>query len=371
VTLLFEAVPNVSEGRRAEVVDAIAGAAGALSGLLDAHADPVHNRAVISLAGFAESMVAALAAVVESSARLIDLRAHSGVHPRVGAADVLPVVPLGGASMAEAATVARAAGERIWAELQVPVFFYGAAGDGRTLADIRAGRVRPDLGGPDPHPSAGAACLGARGPLVAYNVLLEGATAASAAALARSLRPRHGGPPGVQALAFDFTGGVWQLSMNLVELERTPPAAALAEVRRRAARLGIGVGPDEVVGLCPAAFVAPSGAGRVLEARLAAAGARRSAAAARARGGEEMERLAQRLVAAAAGLAATATGQDDLLAAAEAAAALPRVLGAARVQEPEAVAMLDLAARGLRAALHPETLRRRRERVRLLDRGLG
>jgi len=145
-------------------------------------------------------------------------------------------------------------------------------GDRRTLADSRAGRVRPDLGGPQAHPSAGAACLGARNPLVAYNVLLEGATAASATALARSMRPGQGGPPGLQALAFDFSGGVWQLSMNLVELESTPPAAALAEVRRRAAGLGIGVGPDEVVGLCPAAYALPSAAGRVLEARLAAAG---------------------------------------------------------------------------------------------------
>ncbi|HEY8642322.1 MAG TPA: glutamate formiminotransferase, partial [Candidatus Dormibacteraeota bacterium] len=252
VTPLFEAVPNVSEGRRADVVDAIATTAGAAAGLLDAHADPVHNRAVISLAGFAESIVTALVAMAESSARLIDLRTHRGVHPRVGAADVLPVVPLGGASLANAAAVARSAGERIWKELRIPVYFYGAAGDGRTLADIRAGRVRPDLGGPGVHPSAGAACLGARGPLVAYNVLLEGATAASAAALARSMRPGQGGPHGVQALAFDFSGGVWQLSMNLVDLQRTPPGAAWAEVRRRATGLGIGLGPDEVVGLCPA-----------------------------------------------------------------------------------------------------------------------
>src|SRR5207302_5749963 len=141
-------------------------------------------------------------------------------------------------------------------------------------------------------PSAGATCIGARVPLVAYNVLLEGATAGSAAALARAMRPGQGGPPGVQALAFDFSGGVWQLSMNLVDLERTPPAAALAEVHARAGALGIGVGADEVVGLCPAACALPSAAGRVLEGRLAAAGARRAAAAAGARGGEEMARLA-------------------------------------------------------------------------------
>ena len=126
-----------------------------------------------------------------------------------------------------------------------------------------------------------------------------------------------------------------------------------------------------MVGLCPAACALPSAAGRVLEGRLAAAGARRAAAAAGARGGEEMARLAHRLEAAAAGLAATGAGPDDLLAAAEAAAALPRVLGAGKLDEPEAVAMLSQAARGLRAALGADTLRARQERVRLLDRWLA
>jgi len=271
LTRLFEAVPNVSEGRRIEVVEEIAAAAG--RGLLDAHADPVHNRAVVSLAGFERSIVESLVRIVEAAARLIDLRRHVGVHPRVGAADVLPVVPLGAATLAEAAEVARAAGARIWSELGIPVFFYGAAGEGRTLADIRAGRARPDLGG-EPHPTAGAACVGARRPLVAYNVFLEGATAVSAAALARAMRPRHGGPPGVQALAFDFGEGRWQISMNLVDLDRTPPAVALAEVGRRAEALGVGVVADEIVGLCPAAYAVPAAAGRILEDRLAAAAAR-------------------------------------------------------------------------------------------------
>ena len=271
MTRLFEAVPNVSEGRRIEVVEEIAAAAG--RGLLDAHADPVHNRAVVSLAGFERSIVESLVRIVEAAARLIDLRRHVGVHPRVGAADVLPVVPLGAATLAEAAEVARAAGARIWSELGIPVFFYGAAGEGRTLADIRAGRVRPDLGG-EPHPTAGAACVGARRPLVAYNVFLEGATAVSAAALARAMRPRDGGPPGVQALAFDFGEGRWQISMNLVDLDRTPPAVALAEVGRRAEALGVGVVADEIVGLCPAAYAVPAAAGRILEDRLAAAAAR-------------------------------------------------------------------------------------------------
>jgi len=271
LTRLFEAVPNVSEGRRIEVVEEIAAAAG--RGLLDAHADPVHNRAVVSLAGFERSIVESLVRIVEAAARLIDLRRHVGVHPRVGAADVLPVVPLGAATLAEAAEVARAAGARIWSELGIPVFFYGAAGEGRTLADIRAGRARPDLGG-EPHPTAGAACVGARRPLVAYNVFLEGATAVSAAALARAMRPRDGGPPGVQALAFDFGEGRWQISMNLVDLDRTPPAVALAEVGRRAEALGVGVVADEIVGLCPAAYAVPAAAGRILEDRLAAAAAR-------------------------------------------------------------------------------------------------
>ncbi|HEX6349058.1 MAG TPA: glutamate formiminotransferase [Candidatus Dormibacteraeota bacterium] len=366
MTPLFEAVPNISEGRRPEVVDSIAGAT---SGLLDAHPDPVHNRAVISLAGFEESVVQSLVGIVDASARLIDLRVHRGVHPRVGAADVLPVVPLRGATLEGAAEVARAAGARIWSELRVPVFFYGAAGDGRTLADIRAGRVRPDLGG-ELHPSAGAACVGARWPLVAYNVLLTGADAASAAALARAMRARQGGPPGVQALAFDFAEGRWQLSMNLVDLELTPPAAALEEVRRRAAQLGLGVGDDEVVGLCPAPYAPARAAGRILEGRLAAAGARRAATAARARGGDEMQRLAHRLEVAAGELAATGAAQEDLLAAAEAAAAVTPVLAAGNISDAEAEALLEAAARGLRAALGPEVLAARAERVRLLDRRL-
>ena len=349
------------------MVEAIAASA---RGLLDAHPDPVHNRAVISLAGFDESVVESLVAVVEASMRLIDLREHLGVHPRVGAADVLPVVPLGGATLEQAAAVARAAGARIWSELRVPIYFYGAAGDGGTLADIRAGRVRPDLGG-ELHPSAGAACVGARGPLVAYNVMLTGADAASAAALARAMRPGHGGPPGVQALAFDFAEGHWQLSMNLVDLERTPPAAALAEVRRRAAELGLAAGEDEVVGLCPAAYAPPSAAGRILEARLAAAGARQAAAAALARGGEETARLAPRLQEAAGELAATGAGQVDFLAAAEAAAAVPRVLDAGNVEDAEARALLLAGAHGLRRALGSQIVAARAERIRLLDRWLG
>jgi glutamate formiminotransferase len=349
------------------VVETIAASA---RGLLDAHPDPVHNRTVISLAGFGDSIVESLVAVGEASMRLIDLREHRGVHPRVGAADVLPVVPLAGATLEEAAVVARAAGARIWSELRLPVFFYGAAGDGRTLADIRAGRVPPDLGG-ELHPSAGAACVGARGPLVAYNVMLTGADAASAAALARAMRPRYGGPPGVQALAFDFADGGWQLSMNLVDLERTPPAGALAEVRQRAQELGLTAGEDEVVGLCPAAYAPPSAEGRILEARLAAAGARRAAGAALARGGEEMARLAQRLQMAAGELAATGAGQAELLAAAEAAAAVPRVLDAGQIEDAEARALLLAGAHGLRSALGSQIAAARAERVRLLDRWLG
>ena len=368
VTLpLFEAVPNISEGRRPEVVAAVAAAAGEAASLLDAHADPVHNRSVISLAGSEAAIVAALVATARAAAAGIDLRAQEGVHPRVGAADVLPVVALAGAGLEAAAAVARHAGERIWTQLGVPVFFYGAAGDGRSLADIRAARVRPDLGGPDPHPTAGAVSVGARTALVAYNVLLPGAGRERAAALARAMRPAHGGPPGVQALAFDFGAAGWQLSMNLTDLGRTSPAQALAEVGRRAAELGLAVGPDEVVGLCPAAFAPASAAGRVLEARLGAAGARRAAASARARGGDEMERLAVRLESAATGLAATGVGQDELLGAAEAAAALPRVLAAAAVDDGEAVALLDAAARGLRAALSDATVVARGDRVRLLD----
>lgn len=344
------------------MLEALAAAAGP-DALLDLHADPEHNRAVLSLAGSAAALEDRLLALVDAARRHIDLRLQSGVHPRVGAADVVPLVPLEG-TLDEAAESALRLGRRVHAELGLPVYFYGGRLGGPSLADIRAGRATPALGG-DLGGPAGAVCVGARPPLVAYNVLLPGARPEAADALARGLRASApGGLPGVQALAFRLPGAA-QLSMNLFDLERAAPAGVLAEVRRRAAASGLQVGADEVVGLCPAALAPPAAAGRVLEARLAALAARRGAA--RCPAGEEGRALAERLRVAAAGLAGLGPDPDDLLAAAERALALARLLPAGRIEDPDGHRMLGFAARQLRAALPASTARRHPERVRLLD----
>src|SRR2546430_10374461 len=168
---LFESVPNFSEGRRPEVIEAITGAA-MKTHLLDVDADPDHNRVVVSIAARGPELLDALMDTVGVAVDRIDLLEHEGAHPRVGGADVVPIVPLG-APLASATEIARELGERAWSELTVPVYFYGY-GTNRRLADIRAARTPPDLGGPDLHPRAGATCIGVRDMLVAFNVMLPG-----------------------------------------------------------------------------------------------------------------------------------------------------------------------------------------------------
>ncbi len=368
---LFESVPNFSEGRRAEVIAEIAGAA-AHAHVLDVDADADHNRVVVSLAGEGPHIVDALAASVRVAAQRIHLREHGGVHPRVGAADVIPIVPLGEASLDAARDLARYLGERIWNELRIPVFFYGY-GEKDTLADIRAGRVRPTLGGPELHPSAGAVCVGARRLLLAFNILLPGLGLKAARALARSLRESAGGMRGVQALVFELPRGVLssderiQLSLNLFRLDETAPSAVITELERR----GIEVGRQQVIGLCPALVALPAASGRLLEARLAAAAARRGAELCAARGDDEHTRLAGRLEREADDLARIGVDQGELLAGAERMAALVQVLNAAGVFEPELGAMLDIAARGLRSALDRDTLSRHTARIGALDHRIG
>ncbi|HEX9475973.1 MAG TPA: hypothetical protein VGA41_04905 [Candidatus Dormibacteraeota bacterium] len=362
---LYESVPNFSEGTRTDVIAELAGAA-AKARVLDVDADPDHNRVVISLAGDGADVVDALFASAQVAMEHIDLREHRGVHPRVGAADVLPIVPLGGSSLASAHELARELGERIWAELHVPVYFYGH-GEAHTLADVRAGRAHPDLGGPDLHPSAGAACVGARHILLAFNVLLPGMDFNAARVLARSVRESAGGLRGVQALAFPLPGDRVQLSMNLFRLDETPPSAVIEELERR----GVAIGSQHVIGLCPAAVANPAAHGRLLEARLAAAAARHGAELCAAQGDDEHTRLAGRLEREAGEIARMGVDQGELLAGAERAAALVQVLRAAGVLGHELETMLDVAARGLRSALAAETSSRHSARVDALDRRLG
>jgi glutamate formiminotransferase len=311
----LEAVPNVAEGRRPEVLERMAAAvtgAGAL--LLDASRDADHHRAVLTLAGGAGELEEALLALYEVALETIDLTRHRGVHPRIGAVDVVPFVPLMGTPMAEAVAAARRLGARVAERFGLPVLLYGEAATAphrRLLADLRRGGFEalgrrlaepawaPDLGPPRPHPTAGASAVGARFFLVACNAWLDTPDAAVAAAVARAVRESSGGLPAVRALGLALASrGTAQVSMNLVDFRRTPPAVAFAAVAREAAARGARVVHRELIGLVPAAALelstAPGAAepdtdvadeaarlrelwgGRTLEARLAAALGERS-----------------------------------------------------------------------------------------------
>jgi glutamate formiminotransferase len=362
---LFESVPNFSEGRERAAIEAIAGAVDAAH-LLDVDSDDDHNRTVVSVAGFRPRLVEALMDAVRAAVALIDVRSHRGVHPRVGAADVVPIVPLDATLLSVCQDVAAELGERIWEELRVPVYFYGY-GRSQSLADVRGGRGRLDVGGPALHPTAGAVCVGARPKLVAFNVILSGVDAGAARALARSIRESGGGMRGVHALAFELSGGRVQLSMNLFRLEETMPAMVIDELERQ----GVSIASQQVVGLCPAAVANPAAAGRLLEARLAAAAARAGATRCLERGGDEHAALGRRLQRESEGLAQLGADQEAVLGGAERAAALVSVLKAAQVLDAELEAMLAVAASGLLQAVGKETRSAYTARVAALDRRLG
>jgi glutamate formiminotransferase len=302
LTRLVECVPNVSEGRRAEVVDEIVAAfAGPQVLVLDRSSDPDHDRSVLTLAGPGPALVEAAVAGAAACVRLIDLRRHQGVHPRMGALDVLPFVPLGAATTLrggadpdlDCAALAVRAGRRIAEEAGIPVYLYGAAARRPERATLPAVRARgrqalraapeaadaqaaasaapetepavrraaavaaPDLGGPGLHPTAGATAVGARGVLVAYNVDLADADLALARSIATAVRERDGGLPAVRAMGVELAGrGLVQVSMNLLDFRVTPPAVAFAAVARLAGLAGARVVRSEVVGLVPAAALA-------------------------------------------------------------------------------------------------------------------
>ena len=309
--------------------------------MLDQSFDADHHRVVLTLAGteLLDGVFASVAAAVES----IDLRSHTGVHPRRGAADVVPIVPLGSATLAEAALLARELGERIWSELRVPVHFYGAAGSGSTLAQIRSPNPPPFDLGDLPHPSAGVVSVGAREPLVAYNLLLAGVSAAEASGVAGRLRESAGGVRGVQALVFAVAGGT-QLSMNLTRVRETTPARARDAALRRLPAGGAIVS-EEIVGLCPASAAAgcPAADGLLLEARLAAAACRAAA------GLTASKELASRLEVEAVSLAGL--GYADVLAGALRADALRSLLRSEGIVREELDEMLRVAELGFRSAL--------------------
>ncbi len=269
---LFEAVPNFSEGRDSGTIRALAESAGEL--LLDAHADASHHRTVLTLAGEAGALREAALRLFETARRRIDLRRHRGEHPRIGALDVLPFVPLEGASMAEAARLARSAGEAIAESGGVPVFFYGRAGPGRRpLPEIRRGGRRglaarlargeivPDCGPRRLHPAAGAVAVGAREALIAFNLNLATDDPAAARRIAERIRTSGRGAgrlPALRAIPVrwrDPTSGrvVAQVSMNLLDFRQTSLRAAAERVRFEAAAAGTSVVSGEIVGLLPRA----------------------------------------------------------------------------------------------------------------------
>lgn len=258
------AVPNFSEGRSREVIDQIVSAASdSAARVLDVHSDPDHNRTVLTAAGPSPGLVDAMVAATSKAAQLIDLNAHEGVHPRTGAMDVVPFVPILGSAMKHAVAAAADCAERIAGELGVPCFLYAESArsaERRDLPRIRRAAFRewePDLGGPRPHPTAGGTVVGARGLLVAFNVNLASQDLNVADRIARAVRSTGAGPPGLRAMGVALkTKGIVQVSMNLIRPLITTIADAFDAVARAARMQGVAIVESELVGLAPRAAFA-------------------------------------------------------------------------------------------------------------------
>lgn len=280
---ILEAVPNFSEGRDVATVEAIVGAimdAGA--DVLDWSADPDHNRAVVTLVGTPETVERAVVAGAQVAVERIDLRRHQGVHPRIGALDVLPFVPLVGLGMDDARASAHRVGKILARELGVPVFFYAQASEppGRGLAELRRGGFEamvdgwpegrtpdvlpPDWTHPGAHPTAGATCVGARELLLAWNVVLDGVDMADARRIARTIRETGGGFAGLRALAFELASrDAIQISMNLEDVRRVSPLDVFEAIEAMAAEAGGRVVETEVIGMLPDELIFPAAAQRL------------------------------------------------------------------------------------------------------------
>jgi glutamate formiminotransferase len=270
---LIECVPNFSEGRRPEVIDEIVHAIGQIDGvtLLDHSRDETHNRSVVTFAGSAEPVVRAATAAVGRALELIDMEQHRGAHPRIGAVDVIPFVPLGATRLDECVDLARRFGEQIAQRFELPVYLYGEAAlrpERRRLADVRRGQYEalrddigtdpdraPDFGPARLHPRGGAVAVGARKPLIAFNVNLATDDLALAKRIAHAIRESSGGLPAVQAMGvlLENPGDVRmaQVSMNLVDWERTGIATVVREIRRLAREAGTDIAHCELIGLAP------------------------------------------------------------------------------------------------------------------------
>jgi glutamate formiminotransferase / 5-formyltetrahydrofolate cyclo-ligase len=280
--MLIECIPNVSDGRRADVIARLADAIRAVPTvrLLDVSSDASHNRSVFTFAGDAPGVQRAVLGLFERGVADIDLRAHRGEHPRIGAVDVVPFVPIEGATMADCVALAKSVGAAVAERFGVPVFLYEeAASDPRrkNLEDIRRGEFEgltakmasagwaPDFGPAAPHPSAGASVIGARMPLIAYNVNLATDRLDVAKKIAAAIRQSSGGFRFVKAMGIALQDrGIVQVSMNLTNFEKTPIFRVFDTVKREAERYGVAVLESEIVGLVPSAALAAA-AGHYLQ----------------------------------------------------------------------------------------------------------
>jgi glutamate formiminotransferase len=269
--MLIECVPNVSEGRRAEVVAAMVEAIRGVPGvrLLDHSSDPSHNRSVFTLVGDSAGLERAVLELFERAMADIDLRTHKGEHPRLGAVDVVPFIPIEGVTMADCVALAKRVGAEVAARFGVPVYLYEEASVNparKNLEDIRRGEFEgltarmttpewaPDFGPTAPHPSAGASVIGARMPLIAYNVNLATDRLDVAKKIAAAIRHSSGGFRYVKAAGFMLEErGIVQVSMNLTNYEKTPIFRVFETVKREAKRYGVSILESEIVGLVPGA----------------------------------------------------------------------------------------------------------------------
>ncbi len=273
---IVECVPNISEGRDRGVIDALADVVRGVDDvvLLDRHVDPDHHRTVFTIGGSPEAMLEAAYQLVCLAAQLIDLSEHRGVHPRVGAVDVIPFIPLQGVTMDDCITMAQQLGKRIGSELEMPVFLYAEASSRmpwRQLELIRRGgrkglskRIasdlnwRPDFGPSKLHPTAGAVAVGARNFLIAYNVVLQTNDLEIAQAIAKTIRASGGGFPAIKAMGVALkTRGLTQVSMNLTNYRQTSLNDVYCAIQQHTQQYGIDIEESELVGLAPQAAILP------------------------------------------------------------------------------------------------------------------
>lgn len=275
---IIGAIPNVSEGRHEDILHALVHSVEVVDGasLLDHSADPSHNRSVFTIVGDADSLMEAVLSLYEVAVPRIDLRTHEGEHPRIGVVDVVPFVPIRDASMTDCVALARRVGQAVAERFAVPVFLYGNAAtqpERQALETVRSGGFEglaqkmqsragiPDFGPARPHPTAGASAIGARGPLIAFNVNLATNDLDSAWAIARAIRERDGGLPCVKAIGVRLDHRkIVQVSINLTDYTRTPLHQVVAAVEREAAARDIDVVESEIIGLIPLDVVLAAGA---------------------------------------------------------------------------------------------------------------